>query len=200
MFVIPGDQVPASERYGPGIQNGRALVAGKVEEHGNAVVIRNNFRRYVPVAKDMVIGVITQRGKDFYKVSLQSRSKPVRLNQLAFENATRKNKPNLVVGDVVYARVVSAERDLEAEIECYNSSTGKAAGFGHLKEGTILSVNVGFARELLFRGHPVLEQLAQKFAFEVAIGVNGRVWVKGPDAKSTNHIRNAIESANEEFR
>lgn len=148
----------------------------------------------------MVIGVITQRAGDVYRVSLQPKSKAVSLNQLAFENATRKNKPNLAVGDVVYARVVSAERDLECEIECYDSKTGKAAGFGPLKEGTITAVSLGFARELLFKGHPVLEQLAKRYAFEVAIGVNGRVWVKGPDAKSTYHICNAIQAANEEFR
>ena len=199
MEVLPGDVLPASQRYGPGTENGRALVAGRVEEHKNVVLISSNFKRYVPAARDLVIGVVHQRLADHYRVVLQPHSKPVKLDQLAFENATKKNKPNLVPGDVVYGRVLTTAPDLDDEIECYDSKTGKSTGLGQLKEGTVVNVRLGFARHLMYHGHPALDQLGKRQAFELAIGVNGRVWVQGPSPRATLEICRAIEEQDRLF-
>lgn len=54
---------------------------------------------------------------------------------------------------------------------------------GELKGGTVFNVSLGMARRLLMKkqreegGVSVLELLAEKMAFEVAVGRNGRVWV-----------------------
>lgn len=193
--VLPGEIVPASRRYGPGIVDQHVLVAGELENTHNIPFIDTNLKRYQPAAKDLVIGTITMRGGDFYRVSLQPYSKPVRLSQLAFENATKKNKPNLKPGDVVYAKITSHHRDLETEIECCDSKTGKAAGFGQLKEGNIISVGCGFARRLLFQGSPLLEELGSRYVFELAIGVNGKIWVKGQDLRTTLAVSERIKAA-----
>lgn len=194
MNALPGESVPVNKRYGPGIADQTVLVAGEIKTKQNIPYIDSNFRRYEPAVKDLVIGVITMRGGDFYRVSLQPYSKPVRLSQLAFENATKKNKPNLKPGDVVYAKVTSQHRDLETEIECYDSKTGKAAGFGLLKEGNLISVGCGYARKLLFEGSPILEELGNRFVFELAIGANGRVWVKGQDLRTTLIVSERIKA------
>ena len=198
--VIPGDEVPNYEKYGPGIDSDRALVAGILQEQKNALLLNNNFKHYIPAKKDHVIGIVTQKGVDRLRVSLQNFTAPVYLDSLAFENATRRNRPNLQKGDVVYAQVISAERDTEAEIVCKDLQTGKSAGFGQLKEGNILNVSVGFARHLLFKGHPVLEELGAIYAYELAIGVNGRIWVKGSDIKATLLISQRNMDENRIFR
>lgn len=46
---------------------------------------------------------------------------PAVLNFLAFEGATRRNRPKLAEGDLVYARVVMAHRDIDAELSCVDA-------------------------------------------------------------------------------
>ena len=40
------------------------------------------------------------------------------LNSLAFEGATRRNRPKLDEGDLVYARVTLAHKDVDTELSC----------------------------------------------------------------------------------
>ena len=58
-------------------------------------------------------------------------SEPASLSYLAFEGATKKNKPAVNPGDVVYAKLLVASRDMEAELVCVDSY-GKKAGMGVL--------------------------------------------------------------------
>lgn len=118
------------------------------------------------------------------------------LPQLSFEGATRRNRPNLKAGDIVYARVVAASRDMEPQLSCMDA-LGRAAGFGHLKEGTLVTVTTSMARQLLGSPPaPILQALAQStMQFEVAVGLNGRVWVNGSTATTTILVANAISSS-----
>lgn len=195
-LVIPGDTVPKADAYGPGIEDGNSLVAGVYRELNGVSYVDTNTKQYVPAKRDNVIGVIVQRGTDQFKVSLQDHTRPVWLDYLAFENSTRRNRPNLQIGDVVYARVVAANRDTDAAIVCHDPQTGKSAGYGQLKEGNIISVSLGFARHLLFKGHPVLEELGAIYSYELAVGVNGKIWVKGPDNKTTLLICQRLQNEN----
>ena len=49
---------------------------------------------------------------------------PISALTLAIAGTTRRNRPNLHAGDVVYAKVTSAPRDAETEITCV-LATGK---------------------------------------------------------------------------
>jgi len=40
------------------------------------------------------------------------------LHRLSFDGATKRNKPELKVGDVVYCRISLAHKDLETELTC----------------------------------------------------------------------------------
>lgn len=44
------------------------------------------------------------------------------LDALAFEGVTKRSRPNLVPGDLVYARVKAAPRDADPEIVCVDGS------------------------------------------------------------------------------
>jgi exosome complex RNA-binding protein Rrp4 len=58
------------------------------------------------------------------------------------------------------------------------AASGKAAGFGPLNGGYILECSTGLARVLLSKPtSPVLEALGKSLSFEIAVGMNGRVWV-----------------------
>ncbi len=112
------------------------------------------------------------------------------LPQLSFEGATRRNRPPIKAGDVVYARVVEASRDAEPVLSC-TDALGRASGFGHLKDGMTFSVNSLQARALLSSPPPpVLQALGATLRFELAVGLNGRVWVcaaADPEQPSNSH-------------
>lgn len=199
-LIFPGDQLNIDSQkptsLGPGlyydpltqeIEPTNAGVEVVTEtKRGQTAYVEFNSRRYIPAVGDFVIGMIVGQFSDSYKVSLSSFSSSVTLSYMAFPNASKKNKPTLKIGDLVYARVCAAEKELEAEIECLDSTTGKDAGFGLLEGGMVAEVSLGFARHMLFDAKfPLLKTLSGFTQFEVAIGVNGKIWLKCDEARNT---------------
>ena len=72
------------------------------------------------------------------------------LDGLAFEGASKRNKPNLKVGAVVYARVSLAHKDMEPELECFDAQTRRAEGFGELKSGFVVRCSLLMCRRCVY--------------------------------------------------
>ncbi|CCO30743.1 Exosome complex component rrp40 AltName: Full=Ribosomal RNA-processing protein 40 [Rhizoctonia solani AG-1 IB] len=132
-----------------------------------------------------------------YRVDIGS-AHPATLDALAFEGATKRNKPNLKVGAVVYARVSLAHKDMEPELECFDAATHKSDGFGELKDGYIVGCNLATCRALLDRNHYLLPLVGTRVPLEIAIGVNGRVWISSDTPHNTILISRCIQFFDEE--
>lgn len=155
-------------------------------------------RRYIPQEDDPVVGVVLdpRAAADHYSVDVGA-PHPALLPQLAFEGATRRNRPMMSAGDLVYARVTSAPRDADALLACTDAS-GLASGFGPLVGGALARVTPAFARALLRTkpAAPVLVALGKHAGpFEVAVGANGRVWVAAPTIATLADVVRALETA-----
>ncbi|KAK6201356.1 exosome complex exonuclease RRP40 [Scheffersomyces amazonensis] len=208
-IILPGDKFPVSRNHdesiditlGPGLYksvNSDTILpvqAGifqskPIKKQQQLYYIDSNSRRYIPQTNDYVIGTIVGVvGGESYKVSLQDFSSCVLLSMMAFPNATKKNRPNLQIGQIVYARVSNAGNEIETELECIDPTTGKDGGFGLLDEsGYLFSItNLNFTRELLFNSEsPVLQKLSTRCKFEIAIGINGKIWIKCGDGLVIN--------------
>ncbi|KAG2486914.1 hypothetical protein HYH03_014413 [Edaphochlamys debaryana] len=154
-------------------------------------------KRYIPAEADVVVGTVVDKHSENFMVDIGGPFNAV-LPQLSFEGATRRNRPNISSGDLVYGRVVSAHRDTDPVLSCTDSA-GRAAGFGHLKGGMVLQVSTSLARQLLGSPTaPVLEALGGGLQFEMAVGLNGRVWLSAPTAATAVLVANAI--AESEFK
>lgn len=192
-IILPGDSLPTQpQNLGPGLYHNpqtQQIIptnAGLFTTTHSTSYINFNNKRYTPAVGDYVIGTIIGSFSDSYKVSLSNFTSGVSLSYMAFPNASKKNKPTLKNGDLVYARVLSAEKELEAEIECMDSTSGQNLGFGLLSDGCIIDVPMLFCRNLLFDSNfPFLRLLSNKCKFEIAIGVNGKVWIKADDVQNT---------------
>jgi exosome complex component RRP40 len=166
---------------------------------------------YTPLVGDTVIGIVTEEktsttsstslqgvaaggegsGPEIaYKVRLQGSSIGL-LPQLAFDGASKRNKPTLAVGAAVFCRVATVSKHLEPELSCCVVSgprkewmTGQAI-FGELKGGTLLTVEISFARTLLDPECVLLAALGASLPFEMAVGLNGIVWI---NAKEIRHV------------
>ncbi|ETV94845.1 hypothetical protein, variant 1 [Aphanomyces invadans] len=76
-----------------------------------------NHKRYKPALEDGVVGMIVDRNAEFYRVDIGSSSYAT-LGMLAFDGASKRNRPNLQPGTLVYCRVVRATKDLDACVTC----------------------------------------------------------------------------------
>lgn len=142
--------------------------------------------RYIPSVGDLVLGTVIGKFGDFYRIMLNEFSENVILNIFAFPNASKKNRPILQIRDLVYARVSACSKSVDVELSCIDPVTGKDGGFGVLHDGYCFNVSTAYARYLLFSHNAtILKKLVEKVQFEIAIGINGKIWVKSADPKST---------------
>ncbi|TXT13512.1 hypothetical protein VHUM_00879 [Vanrija humicola] len=214
-LVFPGSEIPIPSSskavtFGPGIaaSSSRAnpdepgeqrfvatraglLTSAKAKDRSENFWVEGVSKRYIPAQRDLVLGTIVARHAEGYRVDLGS-AHMAALDALAFEGATKRSKPNLKVGTLVYARVSLAHRDMEPEIECVDPATGKAEGFGELKDGLVVEASLQLCRQLLSPKHPLLPMLAARIPFETAIGLNGRVWFKTAEIGQTIALRRII--------
>lgn len=200
-FVLPGDTISglnlsASQSLHPasGLQRDSSSApiistfAGILEQNPRkktAYVTAPNAR-YVPRKGDLVIAQVQRSSMDFFHLSICPHTPQAILPQLAFEGASKKTRPQLKPNDLVYAKIVSANKNMEVELTCVNPSTGKSEpeGLGPITGGMVFDISIGLAARLL-SSQPVvaLEELGGKImgGFEIAVGKNGKIWVDCPE-------------------
>nr|XP_013808878.1 PREDICTED: exosome complex component RRP40 [Apteryx mantelli mantelli] len=149
--------------------------------------------QYVPVKGDHVIGIVTAKAGDVFKVDVGG-SEQASLSYLAFEGATKRNRPNVQVGDLIYGQFLVANKDMEPEMVCIDSS-GRASGMGVIgQDGFLFKVSLGLIRKLLAPKCEIIQELSQLYPFELVLGMNGRIWVKAKTVQQTLIIVNILEA------
>ena len=209
---IPPDQLPKSKKgtltLGPGLRHippatVLATTTGSLhtDTKKSALWLEHSHGRYQPSVGDLVVAQIHHTSADTYHCILTPHTPFALLGQLSFEGANKKTRPKLEAGDLVYARVCTARKGEDVEVECFNSGTGKAEGMGPLNGGMVFEVSPAFARRLMLGavkgGVCVLEEVGEKVRFEVAVGRNGRVWVDSGRVGSTVAIGRLLTEVDE---
>lgn len=202
-FVLPGDVVGRISsnlkvlRLGPGlyqdcesIKASRAGILRCTQPENTYWVDHTSLKRYIPNVDDLVIGVVKQRHGDNFKLDIGSANLAT-LPMIAYEGASRKNKLNFKINQLVYARVVVANKDMEPELSC-TGRNGKPDGFGLLSGGYAFDCSLGLSLRLMEEKCVVLNTLGTTIPYEIAVGMNGRVWINSDNLKSSILISNAI--------
>jgi len=173
-----------------------AIKAGRLmhSEVGNRWYVESNQKRYIPAPNEFVVGTVVTKVVESYKLDLGSAHQAL-LPVLAFDGATKRNRPNIAVGTLIYARIAVANKDMEPELECVNPTTGRADGFGELKSGYVIKCSLGLCRRLLNPNSLILALLGKKFPFEIAVGMNGRIWINSGSTATTIKIARAIQDS-----
>ncbi|KAF7124133.1 hypothetical protein RHSIM_Rhsim12G0164400 [Rhododendron simsii] len=157
----------------------------------NKYWVESSQKRYAPSVGDNILGIMVDSKADNFLVDIKGPALAY-LPVLAFEGGTRRNIPKFEVGTLLYVRVVKANTGMNPELSC-TDATGKAAEYGPLKDGYMFESSTGLARMLLNSPTcPVLETLGKKLSFEIAVGLNGRVWVNAEDPSTVILVSNAI--------
>eukprot|EP00899_Mesostigma_viride_P022152 jgi/Mesvir1/3120/Mv05560-RA.1 len=206
--VVPGDVALDLTSVEGGVvslggglrQSGDSVVCtktGVLLQDKNRIWCQGSQKRFIAAPKDAVLGIIVEKHGENYAVDIKGASLAV-LPGLAFEGATRRNRPNLKVGDLLYCRVdPTSTVELETTLTCMDDN-GKASGFGPLEGGYSFNCTTALARMLLSKPTcPLLDELGKHVPFELAVGINGRIWVKADNVMSTVKASHLI--ANAEF-
>ncbi|PON73778.1 Exosome complex RNA-binding protein 1/RRP40/RRP [Parasponia andersonii] len=202
-LVVPGDVVldlsnmaNQTIKLGSGLRQESDAIsvtkAGKFRlSKPNKYWVESSQKRYVPCLGDSILGIVVDSKADNFLVDIKGPALAF-LPVLAFEGGTRRNIPKFEAGTLLYVRVVKANPGMNAELSCTDAS-GKAAEFGPLKDGYMFECSTGLSRTLLSSPPcPVLEALGKKISFEVAVGLNGRVWVNAASPSTVIITANAI--------
>ena len=160
------------------------------------------MRRYIPKDEDPVLGIIDDRTSASYRLRIWGPSMAT-LPLLAFEGATKRSKPSLKVGDIVYARIVQAGAQLgmDTTLSCQTVfgprkewATGEST-FGVLEGGTLVRFSIHLAEELRRHDNPTMAALATAFPYEAVIGANGALWLKGKTPAQTMLLAHAFTNS-----
>lgn len=207
-LTLPGDTVDAHHanlKLGPGLlqvpnsvgESSIICTRGGVLKHSankSKWWVESNSRRYVPAPQEYVVGIVTGRVGEGWRVDIGG-PHIASLDGYAFEGATKRNKPNLKVNSLVYARVSLAHKDMDPELECFDAQTRKSEGFGELKGGFLVRCSLAMCRRLLDPSYYLLPLLGSKFPLETAVGMNGRVWINTDSPKHTIIVSRCIAAA-----
>ena len=206
-LVMPGEDISLDSKaglvVGPGLRREEGerilvtrpgLLRTKNVNEKEVCWVDCHSKRYVATRGENVIGVVLAKVGDIFRVDIGT-AEPASLSYLAFEGATKRNRPNVSVGDIVYAKLLVASSYTESELVCVDSY-GKKAGMGVLTGGGFMfSVSLNLVRKLLSPDCCLLNKLGETAPFEVAVGMNGRIWMRARSVKETMVLAQALQAA-----
>lgn len=107
-----------------------ALYPGFPTESKNEVLTLSTFNiQYIPKVGDLVIGTIKTKTSESYILDIGA-PLDITLGGLEFDNATKRNKPNLKQGSVVFCRVESYSKHLGGKASCINKTAKSSNQLG----------------------------------------------------------------------
>lgn len=193
------------------------LTHNKSSGHTFFVQSASDDGRYQPLLHDRVVGIVEDRmgsdgaGGDLFRVQIGA-GHTATLSSLAFEGATKRNKPSLKPGQVVYARVAVLHTHIELELSCQLGPLDVGQNltrrdwmtdegcYGLLQGGTVLRVAHDWTRRALLPNlqHALWQELdrnSQSMAGELAVGSNGWIWMHAASSSTTILLYNIIRNA-----
>jgi exosome complex component RRP40 len=209
-FVLPGDAIsldPIQAASNQPLYIGSGLVHDEkdnlclVTQMGVLIVDGPKNRMFVetcggiyePLAEDYVIGVVRGlKAGEFYRIDIGSDQEAL-LPVLAFDGATKRNRPMLENGSFIYAKVAQTREDMSPVLSCHMTFQSYAKDwvtnecvFGPLKGGFVTQVSAALCRMLMdLKQEQILSLIGKKIAYEVAIGMNGKIWINSESSENT---------------
>ncbi|PIC51613.1 hypothetical protein B9Z55_002057 [Caenorhabditis nigoni] len=172
---LPGDVInePSSSDssiigYGINLRGEKKVVTqpGAFRSDEGKIWLSVHSKRYIPQEGDRVIAIVTSKTGDFFRLDIGT-AEYAMISFTNFEGATKRNRPNLKTGDIIYATVFDTTPRTEAELTCVDDEK-RARGMGQLNGG---------------------------YMFKITVGMNGRIWVNAPTTEEIIKIHDVINKS-----
>jgi exosome complex component RRP40 len=207
-FVLPGDTIalsslpsPLDSTYaitlGPGLHYDKDTGAftshacGHIREPSSLNYYVDGHRPTASTLStgDLVLGIVVRRQLETLLVDI-GYNELASLSLYDFEGSTKRTKPNVDRGDVIYGRL-QIDGECQPQITCINDD-GKADGMGILNEnGYLFDIPIDTANDLIDQDN-LLKELGNEIPYEIAIGANGRIWVKATTTRTMIALRKVL--------
>jgi exosome complex component RRP40 len=207
-FVLPGDTIALSSLpspldstssiiLGPGLHYDADTCAftshacGHIREPSSLTYYVDGHRPGASSLSngDLVLGIVVRRQLETLLVDI-GYNELASLSLYDFEGSTKRTKPNVDRGDVIYGRL-KIDGECQPQITCINED-GKADGMGVLHEnGYVFDIPIEIANDLIDHDN-LLRELGNEIPYEIAIGANGRIWVKATTTRTMIALRKVL--------
>ena len=122
------------------------------------------------------------------------------MNSKDFEGASKKTKPNINIGELIFARVLKVNKFDAPILSCISQYDVKnwASGesfFGALKNGMVFDFPMKDASLYISSDNYVLNRLNDVLNFEIVFGHNGKMWVNSDDDKNILKLYKVLEKS-----
>ncbi|GAW83278.1 exosome complex component RRP40 [Plasmodium gonderi] len=160
--------------------------------------VMNTSHKYIPRIGDLVIGIVKSKKLDYYQMDINCNCECIIHKIESFKYATKSSYPNLTNGTLLYMIVEKINLENNSVVaSCINSSDVKSwinyeNYLGELVDGFMFRVSISYAKSLIGDKCYILDFIGKDINYEIAIGHNGRVWVKTDDPRETNMIYSAL--------
>ena len=193
-IVVPGQLLAEGDyRTGDGVYKEEekifSTVIGLAKAKGKTIYVVPLQGRYIPKARDIVIGVITQLTLNGWLLDINS---PYKASLPVMHALSRRDgmeaKDNLRrfydEGETVVAEIITAERNRDPLI------TTRGRGLGKIHGGMLMRILPSRVPRLIGRKGSMIQMLKTELKTEIVVGQNGIVWLKG----NSNRIIIALEA------
>ena len=154
-------------------------------------------KKYTSKRGDLVIGRVLGRQGDYYQVDIGDRFIAL-LQYYDFEGASKRNRPHLDTGSLLYARVKKSSKHMNPVLSCSSHANKKTwssgeAEFMEIRSGYLQECSIGLVQFLLGEeGQALLQRIGKKHKFSATIGHNGRLWIDSGSPRNTILIVNTL--------
>ena len=145
--MLPGERVHIkgakvnTQAFGDEGGEPKSLYFGVLAKHdvgGSSYVdISKKVTTYLPEVNHFVIGTIKNRTGESFIVDINAPLDGT-LGGLEFDGASKRNRPNLSSGDIVFARIAEFSKFLGAKLSCFNAGYSVAKVLGQLEGGMVV--------------------------------------------------------------
>jgi len=155
-----------------------ASVLGLLSERPPLVSVIPLSGRYIPKARDVVIGTVTDVQGTFWLLDIGApRWSPLHMTGTPWQVEINETDRFLRVGDAVVVEVESIDATGRIGV------TMNGEGLGKLEGGTIVRISPARIPRVVGRNGSMITTIREHTGAEVVVGQNGRVWVNGsPEA------------------
>ncbi len=181
ILVLPGEEI-AARGLQPGTGTYRvnghiyASVLGLVQPRPPFVRVAPLSGRYIPKARDLVIGIVTDVQGTFWLLDIGApRWAPLHMTGTPWKIDFGETEQYLKVGDAVVVSVEQIENTGRIGVTMIGDGLGKLEG------GTLATISPAKIPRVIGKGGSMIQTIQQATRCEVVVGQNGRLWIDGPD-------------------
>lgn len=152
-------------------------------------------KRYIPQINDLIIATVQDKGSTCYQLDINS-YRNAYLSIQGFNRATKNNRPQFNLYDIVYCRVIGTNKYAETEVTCLvpevtTDWSSKECYLRKQDNGIVFSISIPIYQTLI-HNPAIINTLRKYIEFDIIISDNYIVWIYSDMSQKLIILQNII--------